>query len=92
MAQLLIRDLDDEVAAVLKKAAQAAGRSFEALARETLTERARHERRLAALARLAEIREEKRLWRETSGIPLESFRDSVELLRESRTDGDPAWD
>jgi plasmid stability protein len=92
MAQLLIRNLDDEVAAVLKRSAQSRGCSLEALAREALVEKAMHERKMAALARLSEIREERRKWQEASGLPPEAFPDSVELLRESRTDDDPAWE
>lgn len=91
MAQVLIRNLDDRDVEALKAASKAGGKSFEAFAREILSERARKERKLAALEESDRFREEDRRWREQSGLPPEAFPTAVEIIREIRSDGDPSW-
>ena len=74
MANILIRDLDDDVLAQLKTAARAHGRSLQAEIREVL--------RAAGLRRLAETRRISTRWlKRLSGRP---HSDSATLLRGDR--------
>jgi len=76
MANLTIRNLDDEVAAALKARAKAHNRSLEAEVRQILTDQARRPWRGAELVARAE-----RIAAMTSDVPQ---TDSVDLLREDR--------
>jgi plasmid stability protein len=76
MAQVLVRNLDDEVVERLRERAQRKGRSLETELREVLTEASRP--RLAeALAALDALRARSRPWR--PGEP-----DSTAMIREDR--------
>jgi len=76
MANLTIRNLDDEVAAALKARAKAHNRSLEAEVRQILTDQARRPWRGAELVARAE-----RIAAMTPDVPQ---TDSVDLLREDR--------
>lgn len=76
MAQILVRNLDHETVARLKRRAEQAGRSLEAEVREILEYEAGQElRRQEGMRRLQEIRD---------GFGDRVFSDSVELRHEGR--------
>jgi len=82
MAQMLVRNIDDEVAARFKARAKAEGKSAEQVLRELIADYS--DRKAAALARLAELREK------IGPVTL----DPVALIREDRDSDhghDPLW-
>lgn len=76
MANLTVRNLDDEIARELKKRARTHNRSLEAELRQILTEAVRAPSRDAELRALA-----KRIKATTRGVPQ---TDSTSLVREDR--------
>ncbi len=77
MAQILVRDLDDEVVDKLKERAKSAGRSLQSEVKRILEQAAEQRQvdREAALKRILELR------RRFKGV---KFPDSAELIRQER--------
>lgn len=84
MAQILVRDLKDEVVAAVKEQARERHRSLEGEVRAILEEVAERRRRHAEF--MAEL---ERLQAEFAGRPT---TDSAELLREAREERERQWD
>jgi len=84
VAQILVRELEDDVVSTLKEQAKEHHRSLEGEVRAILEEVAERRRRHAEF--LAEL---ERLDVELAGRPR---TDSVELLREAREERERQWD
>ena len=84
MAQILVRELGDEVVAALKERAKAHHRSLEGEVRAILAEVVERDRR-----RREAIAEIKALQAEFAGRPT---TDSVELLHEARAEWEEKWE
>lgn len=77
MAQVLVRNLDDDVVERLKRRADGNGRSLEAELREILSAEAARDRRAEAMEELRAIRARSRPWQ--PGEPT-----AADLIREDR--------
>ena len=84
MAQILVRELDDEIVATLKEEAKAHDRSLEGEVRAILKDAAeRAKRHKEAVARIDKLRAR------LAGRPM---TDSVELLHEARAEWEEKWE
>jgi antitoxin FitA len=84
MAQILVRELDDEVVATLKEEAKAHDRSLEGEVRAILKDVAdRAKRHKEAVAKIEKLR---------AGFAGRRMTDSVELLHEGRAEWEAKWE